>query len=67
MYFLLIFSAQQRYDNIRVRENEMHSRLCRECGRIVHGDDLNFQHHIISHEAAFICYQIYHFEKGTVS
>ncbi|KAI6213031.1 hypothetical protein M3Y94_00101500 [Aphelenchoides besseyi] len=58
-------SAQRRYDNMRIRENEIQHRVCFDCGRVVHGNDMVFQHHMVTHEAAFICYQLYHFEKGT--
>ncbi|KAI6199201.1 zinc transporter ZIP9 isoform X2 [Aphelenchoides besseyi] len=57
--------AQRRYDNMRIRENEIQHRVCFDCGRVVHGNDMVFQHHMVTHEAAFICYQLYHFEKGT--
>ncbi|CAD5219586.1 unnamed protein product [Bursaphelenchus okinawaensis] len=59
-------SAQRRYDNARVREHEIRQRLCEECGKVISGGDSVFQHHVVSHEAAFICYQLYHFEKGSI-
>ncbi|CAD5226827.1 unnamed protein product [Bursaphelenchus xylophilus] len=59
-------SAQRRYDNARVREHEIKQRICEECGKVISGGDSIFQHHVVSHEAAFICYQLYHFEKGNI-
>lgn len=31
-------TPQRRYDNVRVRDSEMISRLCCECGQIIFGE-----------------------------
>ncbi|KAI1729290.1 hypothetical protein DdX_01522 [Ditylenchus destructor] len=56
-------SAQRRYDNVRVRDAEMKKRLCYECGEVIDGGEKQYQEHILSHEATYLAYQLYHSEK----
>nr|CAD2155093.1 unnamed protein product [Meloidogyne enterolobii] len=57
-------TAQRRYDNVRVRDSEMKSRLCCECGQQIFGEK-KYQEHIIAHECTFLAYNLYYTEQQT--
>ncbi|KAL7078699.1 hypothetical protein ACQ4LE_002257 [Meloidogyne hapla] len=59
-------TAQRRYDNVRVRDSEMKSRLCCECGQQIFGEK-KYQEHIIAHECTYLAYNLYYTEQANIS
>ncbi|KAL3098600.1 hypothetical protein niasHT_013174 [Heterodera trifolii] len=60
-------SAQRRYDNVRVRDSEFHTRVCLECGAVLTGAEKDYQEHLLVHESVNLLYQLDCFERFGVA
>ncbi|KAH7720935.1 hypothetical protein AAVH_11573 [Aphelenchoides avenae] len=59
-------SAQRRYENKRVTESAIRHWLCYDCGAVIEGSH-QYQQHVLTHEVASICQQLYHSEKKALT
>ncbi|KAH7720934.1 hypothetical protein AAVH_11572 [Aphelenchoides avenae] len=58
--------AQRRYENKRVTESAIRHWLCYDCGAVIEGSH-QYQQHVLTHEVASICQQLYHSEKKALT
>uniref|UniRef100_A0A915D828 C2H2-type domain-containing protein n=1 Tax=Ditylenchus dipsaci TaxID=166011 RepID=A0A915D828_9BILA len=58
---MMVLSAQERYNQKVIAVDKMRQRMCYECGEFIATSD--YQKHTLEHEAVYLSYQLYYFER----